>query len=360
MINVLYKYLIRETLRYFFMVLILVVVIYLSVDFFEKIGDFMEAGLPFSHVIEFFIFSIPFVISQILPVGILLSVLICFGLMNKHNELTALRSCGISLYTMLKPILTYGVIFTFILFFISEAVVPITMTTANYIWLKEVKKEQAVSTRENNIWMKNQNVIIHIRHYNPKDQTLYKVAVNCFDDQFKLVRRLDADHGSFVDGRWILYEILEQELDESGSYNMLYHESMPVDLDMNPERLKQVAKKTSEMGLFELLHHIHSIEDEGYTATQYRVDFHSKIAFPFVCIILVLAGMGISCRNRLKDGLPASIAYGIGMAFLYWVLNSFCISLGYGEMLPPIIAAWATNVILLCFSLVLLMQVEQL
>jgi lipopolysaccharide export system permease protein len=359
--TILDKYLTREILRYFFMVLVLVVAIYLAVDFFEKIGNFMEAGLPISRAFDFFLHSIPFVLSQILPVGVLLSVLICFGMMNKHNELTALRSCGISIYSLIKPILAIGFAFSFLLFFLSEAIVPITMTTANQIWLNEVKKEQAISTRENNIWMKTANGIMHIRHYNPAEKTLYKVTLNTFDDHFRLIHRLDAERGVFTNGQWVLYDILEQKLDDTGfSYNISFHDSMPVQLDMNPERLQQVAKKTSEMDIKELYDSIHTIENEGYSATKYRVDFQSKIAFPFVCIILVLAGVGIACKNQMKDGLPAGIAYGIGMAFLYWVLNSFCISLGYGEMLPPIIAAWATNAVFLCFGIIMLMHAEQI
>lgn len=359
--TILDKYLTREILRFFLMVLILVVAIYLAVDFFEKIGDFMEAGLPFSRTIDFFLHSIPFVLSQIIPVGVLLSVLICFGMMNKHNELTALRSCGISIYSLIKPILAIGFAFSFVLFFLSEAIVPITMTTANRIWLNEVKKEQAISTRENNIWMKTASGIMHVRHYNPNEKTLYKVTLNTFDDRFRLIRRLDAERGVFLNGNWMLFEILEQKLDETGaSYTISFHDSMSVQLDMNPERFKQVVKKTSEMDIKEILDSIHAIEDEGYSATQYRVDFHAKIAFPFVCVILVLAGVGIACKNQLKDGLPAGIAYGIGMAFLYWVLNSFCISLGYGEMLPPIIAAWATNAVFLCFGIIMLMHAEQI
>jgi lipopolysaccharide export system permease protein len=359
--TILDRYLLREIFRYFFMVLILVVAIYLAVDFFEKIDNFMESGLPFSRTIDFFLYSIPFVLSQIIPVGVLLSVLISFGIMNKHNELTALRSCGISIHSLLKPILTIGFLFSFVLFFLSEAVVPITMVTANRIWLNEVRKEQAISTRENNIWMKTPNGIIHIRHYNAAEKTLYKVTLNTFDDRFRLIRRLDAERGVFSKGQWMLYEILEQKLDESDtSYTIAFHDAMPVELDMNPERLKQVVKKTSEMGIEELADYIDIIEDEGYSATQYRVDFHAKISFPFVCIILVLAGVGIACKNRLKDGLPASIAYGIGLAFLYWVLNSFCISLGYGDMLPPMIAAWATNAVFLCFGIVMLMHAEQI
>jgi lipopolysaccharide export system permease protein len=280
--------------------------------------------------------------------------------MNKHNELTALRSCGISIPSLLKPIVAIGLLFSFLLFFLSESVIPVTMVTVNRIWLNEVRKVEAIATRENDIWMKTSNGIVHIRHYNSAEKTLYKVTVNTFDDRFMLIRRLDAERGVFTRGQWVLHEILEQKLDETDmSYTISFHDAMPVELDMNPERLKQVAKQSSEMGIKELLNYIGTIEAEGYSATPYRVDFHAKIAFPFVCIILVLAGVGIAAKNRLKDGLPASIAYGIGLAFLYWVLNSFCISLGYGEMLPPIVAAWATNAVFLCFGVVMLMHAEQ-
>jgi lipopolysaccharide export system permease protein len=359
--TILDKYLTREMFRYFFMVLILVVAIYLAVDFFEKIDDFMKEGLPFSRVIDFFLYTLPSILSLMIPVGVLLSALISLGMMNKHNELTAIRSCGISIYSLMKPILVLGFLFSFMLFFLSEAIVPVTMTRANRIWLTEVRKEQGVFTRENNIWMKTPNGILHVRHYNPAEKTMYKVTLNTFDEQFKLIRRIDAERGVFTNGQWLFTNILQQTLDDTGfSYNIEFHDSMPVDLDIYPERFQMVVKKTSEMDIMELLDSIHAIEDEGYSATRYWVDFHAKIAFPFVCVILVLTGVSIACKNRLKDGLPLGIAYGIGIAFSYWVVNSFCISLGYGEMLPPVIAAWATNAVFLCFGIIMLMHTEQI
>ena len=57
-------------------------------------------------------------------------------------------------------------------------------------------------------------------------------------------------------------------------------------------------------------------------------------------------------------GLPVIIALGIGTAFLYWIFYSFCLSLGYGEMLPPAIAAWTANLVFLCFSLITLQYAE--
>ena len=52
------------------------------------------------------------------------------------------------------------------------------------------------------------------------------------------------------------------------------------------------------------------------------------------------------------------IAMGIGVAFLYWILNSFCLSLGYGGVLPPIVAAWVANCVFACASVAALSNPE--
>ena len=58
------------------------------------------------------------------------------------------------------------------------------------------------------------------------------------------------------------------------------------DIDLNPRDLSQAAKRTDEMGFRELGRYIRKVEREGYGAVRYRVDFHSKLAAPFVCVFL--------------------------------------------------------------------------
>ncbi|MGD9975650.1 MAG: LPS export ABC transporter permease LptG [Desulfatirhabdiaceae bacterium] len=359
MMTLLDRYLTREILKYFSLVLALVVGVYLVVDFFERIDNFMEVGVPFSRAVTYFIHKIPFIVSQILPVGVLLAILICFGIMIKHNEIIALKSSGISVYSLLRPVLSIGLIFTILLFFLQEIVVPATLARANAIWIQEVRKEHAVLTREQNIWIREKRAIIHIRHFNPSEAKLFFITLNYFDDQFNLVRRLDAEEGRFENGQLRLFKILEQTLDtDNDVYRINHHDELAVVVELNADDLKTVAKDASEMGFRELLEYIKKIEGEGYSAGTYRVDLQAKIAFPFVCMIMSIVGLGISLRGNLKEGMPVGIAYGIGMAFLYWVFNSFCTSLGYGEMLPSVISVWLANLIFLCVGLIALINAE--
>ena len=356
---IIHTYLTKEIAKYFFIVLASVICIYAAVDFFEKIDNFLRAGASLSKALIFFALKTPFIMAQVIPVCILLSILVAFGLMAKNNELVAIKSCGVSIYFFMKPILFIGVISSVVLFFFSEVIVPITMEKANRIWLQDVRKEAAMVSKEKNIWIKGSRMITHIAHYSPTRKTIFGVTLNHFDEDFRLVRRVDAEKGVFKEGRWVLSHLMEQVLNKTdGDYTVTFYEEKIEPLDFLPEDLKRVIKKSEEMNIKELLSYIRKIEAEGYGATSYRVDLHAKLAFPLVCLIMCIVATGISLRGNLKEGLPVSIAYGLGIAFLYWVFYSFCVSLGYGEMLPPVVAAWMANLIFICFGVVTLLNAE--
>jgi len=143
---------------------------------------------------------------------------------------------------------------------------------------------------------------------------------------------------------------MEQVLDtKKGKYNITFRNNKTEKLNLLPENLNTVAKKSEEMTFRELYAYIKKVEAEGYDATIYQVDLYAKIAFPFICIIMCMVGTGLAARGTVREGMPVVIAYGIGTAFIYWIFYSFCLSLGYGEMLPPAIAAWTSNLVFFQF-----------
>ena len=357
--TILYKYLIKEMLKYFGIVLAMVIGIYLIIDFFEKIDDFLEAGVSFSGAYSFFLLKIPLIVAQIIPVCILLAVIIVFGLMVKNNELVALKSSGASVYYLLTPAVILGFLFSILLFFMSEAIAPITIEKANRIWLKEVKKKTGVLSNEKNIWFKSTGSITHIKYYNPATKSIFGVTINHFDDNFRLIGRIDSAKGIFKDNNWVLYDIMEQKLNQKDeNYKVTFYEEKIEKLAFLPEDLKTVAKKSEEMNFVQLYSYVKKVESEGYDAATYRTDLHAKISFPFVCVIMCMAGTGLAVKKQRIEGLPVKIAFGIGLAFLYWIFYSFCVSLGYGRMLPPAIAAWTANFIFLCFSIIILLNAD--
>ncbi|MFC1859522.1 LPS export ABC transporter permease LptG [Thermodesulfobacteriota bacterium] len=354
-----HRYIIQEILKYFCIVLVLVLGIFVAIDYLGNMDEFIESNISFFRALQFVFLKIPFMIVLFIPVGILLAVLVVFGLMSKNNEMLALKTCGIGIYYLLKPIVILGFGFGLLLFILSEVVVPITISEANRIQKIEIRKQTALTLKEKNIWIKGNRSIAHIKYYNPADSAIFGITLNFFDKSFRLIRRTDAKEGFYQKGKWTLSNVIEQVLDkETGKYIVTFHQQKIEMFDFEPADLKRIIKRSEEMSLRELFQYVKKVEAEGYDATSYRVDLHAKTAFPFICIIMCLTGTGIAARTKAEKGLPMNIALGIGTAFLYWIFYSFCLSLGRGEMLPPVIAAWMANIVFFCFGIFILQSAE--
>lgn len=345
------RYIIWEILKFIFILMVALLVIYVAVDFFENIEGFLEEKLPPARIAAFFLYKLPFVVAQMLPLCVLLALIIVFGIMSKNNEILAIKTGGVSHFRLFMPAMAVGVVFSVVLFLLAEILVPLTIVRANRILLEEVKKDKVFELRERNIWMKSNRQIIHIKFYKPQARSLHGITIYSFDEDFRLTRRLDAHQALYRDGRWVFFGVLTQDLNPAeNSYQNQFHGRLVEPLDVVPEDFKTAVRAADEMGLFELLRFIEKVEAEGYDATTYRVDFHNKIAFPLVCIVMSVLGVGLGMRHSMKGKLPLAVSLGIGIAFLYWTVHSLFISLGYGEALPPMLAAWSTTLLSLFAS----------
>jgi len=355
--SIISRYLTRETGKIFGIVLIIILGVYITVDFFEKVDNFIDAKLSLQNILVFFLCKTPFIFAQMTPVGLLLAILIVLGLMKKNNEITALKCAGVSVTSLLKPILALGFLSSVFLFLFIDMVVPVTLEKSNTIWLKDVKQKKIVRSKQKNIWIKGRNRITHIKFYDQETQSIYGISINRFDDDFRLTARIDAQRGVFTEEKWHLYHTMEQKIGPaSGETSVIFREHRIEPLGFLPDDFKEIIKKPEEMKFGELFRLMQEMEADGYDATAYRVDLYAKAAFPAVCFFLSMVGAGLTLSRKSREGIAVGIISGIGVAFVYWIFYSFCLSLGYGKMLPPLIAAWATNAIFLCIGILLILR----
>jgi lipopolysaccharide export system permease protein len=344
--NTLSRYIVRETLNYLVLVLCGAVGLYLVVDFFENIDSFIDSGLPAARLLLYFLFKLPLIITQVLPVGVLLASLVTLGLMNRNNEILAIQTSGASAHAVFRPVLATAAAFGILLFFFSETLVPVFTAKANSLWRTEVKKKPSSesASAHHNIWIKEHRAIYHIAFFNRLQSTIAGVSLNFFDDQFRLTRRVDAERGIYRDGVWHLAEVMEQLHDpRTGEYTVNLYAEKAESLELVPEDLRRVMKRAEEMGASELWAFIQEAEAEGYDASTYRVDFFVKFAQPAAIFLVLLAASVLAVQRRIRDSIVFLMAGGGAVFFLYYVLHSFCISIGYGGVLPPFLAAWGAN-----------------
>lgn len=357
--NLINRYIIVEIVKFFFLALVSVLCIFIAIDYLGTMDEFIDANISLLRAFQYVFLRMPYIGSQAMPVILLLAILIVFGLMSKNNELIILNASGISIYALVRPVLMVSAACALLLFYITEQVVPLTMQQSNAIKYEEIRKTSNVAVKKKNIWIKGQRKITHIKYFDPASQALFGFTRYFFDPQFRLIRRIDAQKAEYRNNEWIFYDCMNQDLNVvDNTYAISLYDTLSEDLEMEPSDFLQIVPKSEEMNFRQLLDYVHKVEDEGYAATTYRVDLYAKSAYPFVCIIMALVGIGLTARKRLNKGLAVSISYGIGIGFLYWVFQSFCVSLGYGSVLPPAAAAWMANFVFLCGGLLLVIHAE--
>ena len=72
--------------------------------FFERLGDIIRNRTPRDGRRLFFNL-IPSMVYTLMPLGVLVAVLVTFGVFNRSSELTAMKATGISIYRVIVPVL---------------------------------------------------------------------------------------------------------------------------------------------------------------------------------------------------------------------------------------------------------------
>ena len=98
--------------------------------FWKYIDDLMGKGLSISVILELLFYVSASLIPLALPLAILLSSIMTLGNLAEHNELTALKSSGLSLYKILRPLTGIVIIIAICTFYFANYVIPV----ANLKW----------------------------------------------------------------------------------------------------------------------------------------------------------------------------------------------------------------------------------
>ena len=90
----------------------------------KYVDDLIGKGLEWNVIGEIIIYIIPTLFPLALPLAILLSSLMAFGQLSENNELTALKSSGISFYKIMRPMFILVSFLAFSAFLFSNYIIP--------------------------------------------------------------------------------------------------------------------------------------------------------------------------------------------------------------------------------------------
>jgi lipopolysaccharide export system permease protein len=308
---------------------------------------------------SYFLFSIPVIISFVMPPAVLLATLMTYSTFSKFNEVTAMKANGISLYRIAFPALIFAAIVSICLFYFSEMITPTAIQKTEYIIKVDVQKQQSTGFfKQNEIWYRSHNAIYKFGMFDVTKDSIHAVTINYLNPDFTLAQRIDAESAEWKNGQWIFYDLMITHFDANNSPVLEWDKQRVIALPEKPDDFKIIQKDAEKMGYFDLRKYIKKIQTEGYDATRYIVDLYGKQAMPFVTLILVFIGISFSLRSQRGGGIMQSIGIGIFIGLSYFIVHAFSMSLGRSGILPALLAAWAANIIFSSAAALLFLKVR--
>ncbi len=337
-----------------------VFIVFHFTDLFDDVQHNHVKGATVFHYYAFFTFE---VLHLMAPVAVLVATLTTFGLLSRRNEITAIKAGGISIYRATLPAVAVGLLVSLSLFGMGEYVLPQTNRIAdedfNVIKGRPPRSSSYLSRR----WMLGSDGRIYNYDYatpglGSNGVSLFGLAVYDINrSEWNLRDRLFAARAEWQRGQGA-YDLQRGWRRGFGprGYFRAFTEVRTRELEP-PSYFRQEERGPDTFRFAELRDHIAKLEALGLDVVRLKVQLYRKPAFPAVALVMTLIAIPFSFVVGRRGAL-----YGIGLsiviAIVYQACLAICEALGNNALLPPVLAAWAPNLIFAAGGLYLMLTLE--
>lgn len=317
-----------------------------------KIAELViNKGVDIYSVSKLFIFMIPYLITYTLPIAALTAVLLSLGRLSSDNEIVAIKASGINLFTLIRPLLTVGIILSLLLVLFNDRVIPY----AHYATRKtliEVGAKNPTAALEPGVFINSfEKYILFI--YRIEENKLYNVRIYEPQGEGKPTRTIVAKKGEFIaipEKSAVKLKLIDGTADEPDPENpanfyKLNFKTYFITLNLaQSQKAGEIGKKPKDMTIKELNSEIKRLRSEGIDPTPLVTEIHSKISLALSCFIFILLGAPLAVITRRRE---KSINFGITVLIvgIYYLLFIGSQALSLQGYLSPALAMWLPNLI---------------
>lgn len=320
--------------------------IYLVIDILERVGKLTRSGGSPEQIMRYFLWKIPEISTLIIPFSVLMATMLTLGALSRSSELTAMRCSGAGLFRITAPMLGLAFSVSLINLALSEIVLPVSYDKMRYIEEIEIKKRNPNTFfRKGAIWHRDENAILNASLLDPETSALKGVTLWEGRGNLEPVSRIEAAEAVRKGNAWLMLRAVQYRYSSGKITSTTRSAELESDIRLTLTDLQTVGKQAENMGFMELLNYCEALEKGGYDPTRYKTLLHSKLANPLSPLVMALLAIPFSLRGGRSSGPALGIGISLIIGIAYFIASAFMISFGKGGVLPPMVAAWASNII---------------
>ncbi len=172
-----YQFIIKLYLGPLVMTFFIALFILLMQFLWKYIDDFVGKGLEWYIIAQLMFYASATFVPLALPLAILLSSLMTFGNLGEKYELTAIKAAGISLRTIMKPLIIMSIIISVVAFYFSNNVMPYANLKFKTLLYDVQSKKPAVNIQEGMYYDGIDGYIIKVGKKGQDGKTLHDIMI---------------------------------------------------------------------------------------------------------------------------------------------------------------------------------------
>lgn len=328
----------------------------LSLDLLSNAKDVQalrpgDAGI----LLDYAVHRAPSILSNYMGISILLAMLLALTELSYRNEMVAVWAAGLSPLRILVMLLPLAFVAGGLQFVLSDSAIPATTPQLREWGIGDYGADKLKVGEKDPIWMRAGSDILRAGSANEDSTELKDVIIFRRDDQGLLREQIYAAEAELTGGRWTLSDVLvyyRDNLEPSQLQNLVYSGAM------KPAQAGARSGAPEDMSLTELSYFI---ENQGFGIRPvwvYQTWAHKRVSLFFSGLLMMALCIPLATRFRRGGGLGLLFAAGVGMGFLYFIVDGISLTMGELGFVSPWLAAWFPLAVFGSLAAVLTLKAE--
>lgn len=342
---------------------------------FELVRQVTNANISLEVAAKVFVLQLPYYISLSFPMAMLLGTLIGYSRLSSDSELVALRSCGVSLYRIVRPALLLALVVTAMTFTFDQVVVPGALYEAEVTLDRALKDEETLLAKRNTLYPEIGKLadarnaedetlvrLFYAEKFDKEDERMYGVIVlDRSEPQFDRLIFANSATWNPNDNIWDFFGVTSYAIPPDGSYvNIAKFDRHRYPLPRAPLELAR-ERDYPQMNVAQAFDRLEILKASGREdkIRKLEIRIQQKFAIPFACVAFGLVGAALGTQPQRTS---ASRGFGISVLviFTYYLLMSIGDALGLSGFIHPWMAGWLPTLVGFGVGITLLMRASKL
>jgi LPS export ABC transporter permease LptG/LPS export ABC transporter permease LptF len=352
MFGILDRYIIRELILPFLLGLVIFTFLLVLDPLATYSEQLIAKGVSWGIVARVLGTLLPQALAITIPIALLIGLLIGLGRFSADREMVAMQACGISIYRLLRPVLLLAFGGWAVTSYIMIEAVPTANQTFREIVFGIITQRVETEIKPRVFFEDFPNRVLYVGDApagggwrecfladtsRPEQPTVFtaeacRLVIDRSARTVDLVLTSGARHAA--------------NLSEPEKYEVDRFAEFILALDPNTVfREAELLKGDNEMTIGELRARAAELEREGLPSHTPLLALHRKFSIPVACIVLAVIGLGLGVQHG-RGGKLAAFVPGIGVVFVYYVIEYLGRQMTKGQLVAPWLAVWAPNIVL--------------